>query len=373
MFFRKNKKKGFTLLEVMVSIGILVTILAIVTKLLFDFSKSAYRVSFQMKNTENIRIIFRKIEKQLMNARSVIYRYDITTARGNITELKGNCRQQVSPYGAISCFDSGKLKSGNQMLIVSLPVFHRGTTDQTPLMRSDPGTVDTAAASTYKTLSVDDYVSPPLGTIPNYPYKSLPTLGDYRTSDPLDVNRAASENDVVIMYKDSKKNLRLYQLPSSVVDTTAGSPFVNKPFSRYSDETNYQYKGEILGAKLAENIEDTITTYTDANVRKEVDYDLFTYYTSTEELPYSVGSSEKGKLVTIGNPVTPTQVAQVLAVRVKITKASDYDVKFNDPVDATNRPRETITDINSPNYFKKRIDEKTKESLFRLSRADTIN
>lgn len=370
MFFRKNKKKGFTLVEIMVSISILVTILAIVTKLLFDFSKSAYRVSFQMKNTETIRSIFRKIEKQLMNARSVIYRYDIATARSNsITDLREGCREQVSPYGSTPCVVSGKLKSGKEILIVSLPVMNRssaGGATQDPIMDPSSGVVNSNAIPTYQTVSVNDYIPPIGGQIANYPYKSLPTLGDYKTSDPLDVNRVDSENDVVIIYKDSKKSLRLYQLPSRVLETTG--PFINQPFSRYKDDTSYQYKGEIRGSKLAENIEDSFTVIDPVtSMRNEVDYNLFTYYTPTEELPYSSGSTEKGKLVTAGNPVTPSQVAQVLAVRVKITKASDYDVKFNDPIDTTNRPRETSSAL------KKRIDEKTKETIFRLNRSDTIN
>jgi len=372
MFFRIKKKKGFTLVEILVSISILVTILAIVTKLLFDFSKSAYRVSFQIQNTETIRNIFRKLEKQLINARAVIYEYDIVTARANsITQLKGDCKSQVSPFGSINCVNSGKLKSGNDMMIVSLPVYNRDLTSQSPEYKSGVGN-EGIVTGNYGTV----YSTPAGGIFPNYPYLSLPNLGDNLTSDPLDVNTTASANDVVIVYRDSKKNLRIYQLPSKVLDTRPTSVNINKPYSRYEDESAYSYKGEILGAKLAENIEETITGFDNNYIRTETPYDIFTYYTPTKELkvePANTVVVDKGKLVpatstlSASEVVTATDVAHVSAIRIKLTKASNYNYLHRDPINTTLRPYE-IT-----NKDKKRIDEKTKETLITLNRSDTLN
>ena len=370
MFFKRKKKKGFTLVEILVSISILVTILAIVTKLLFDFSKSAYRVSFQIQNTETIRNIFRKLEKQLMNARAVIYQYDIVAARANsITQLKGNCKSQVSPFGSIDCVNNNKLKSGNDMMIVSLPVYNRILTGQSPEYLSGPGYQGIVTGS-YGTV----YSTPSGGNFTNYPYISLPNLGENLTSDPLDVNTPASANDVLIIYRDSKKNLRIYQLPSKVTDIRPTSVNNGEPFSRYLDDTTYVYKGEILGSMLAPNIEETITGFDNNNIRTETPYDIFTYYTPTRELkvePANTVVIDKGKLVpgtsTLAEAVTATDVAHVSAIRIKLTKASNYNYLHTDPIDTSIRPYEiTVKD-------KKRIDEKTKETLITLNRSDTIN
>ena len=372
MFFKRKKKKGFTLVEILVSISILVTILAIVTKLLFDFSRSAYRVSFQIQNTETIRNIFRKLEKQLMNARAVIYQYDIANARSNIiTQLKGNCKSQVSPFGEINCVNSGKLKSGNDMMIVSLPVYNRNLTSQSPEYLNGVGNEGIVTGS-YSTA----YLTPTGGIFANYPYTSLPNLGENLTSDPLDVNTPASANDVLIVYRDSKKNLRMYQLPSKLIDLRPLSVNINKPYSRYLDDSTYVYKGEILGSMLAPNIEETITGFDNSNIRTETPYDIFTYYTPTKELkvePANTVVIDKGKLVPgtstlpTADAVTATDVAHVSAIRIKLTKASNYNYLHTDPINTTLRPYE-IT-----NKDKKRIDEKTKETLITLNRSDTIN
>ena len=383
MFFKIKNKKGFTLVEILVSISILVTILAIVTKLLFDFSRSAYRVSFQIKNTETIRNIFRKLEYTFIRSRTVIHKYEIERARPltlSINELKGDCGDPNSTsYTSVSCmetpafnaasFSTGLkiLRSGKDMIILSSPVYSKLLTDSTDKIDVSPG-IETI---------------PPLSIkYGYYPYTSLPNKGDYLTSDPLDVDQApgsgpaytnASKNDVFILYRDGKKNLRMYQLTSLAVVPVGSPNHGGTPYSRYQDgflpdgiTPKYSYKGNILGAKIATGIEKTITTFNNSGVRIETPYDIFTYYTPTEELKFedNGGTINVSSKLKSGTDLEKVAIGQVTAVRVKLTKSSDYDVKFSDNV---------TSGIYEPSTYRKRIDEKTKETLFRLNRVDTLN
>lgn len=393
MFFKIKKKKGFTLVEILVSISILVTILAIVTKLLFDFSRSAYRISFQIKNTETIRNIFRKLEYTFIRSRAVIHKYEIERARPltlSINELKGYCGNptNATSYTSVSCmetpafnaasFSTGLkiLRSGKDMLILSAPVFSKS-----PLDAIDK--IDTAQSGMIETISGIGGLASIYGY---YPYNELPTHGDYLTSDPLDVDQppgigpaytTASKNDVFILYRDGEKNLRMYQLPSLAVVPNGSTNHQGTPYSRYQDgflpdgtTPKYSYKGNILGVKLASGIEKTITTFNNAGGRIETPYTIFSYYTPTKELkfeddgitnPFAKNVSAKLKSATVEEK---KEIGQVTAVRIKLNKSSDYDVRFVDNF---------TSGIYEPTQYKKRIDEKTKETLFRLNRVDTLN
>lgn len=377
MFFKIKKKKGFTLVEILVSISILVTILAIVTKLLFDFSKSAYRVSFQIKNTETIRNIFRKLEYTFIRSRAVIYKYEIERGRaGLITNLKGDCGDHgTTSHSPIDCLEGTSpnkfLRSGKDMLILSAPVLSKAHTNITT---DTIDRIDTDASNQKETI--------PTGYGYPYPYLDLPNKGDYLTSDPFDIDQApgtwplypnASKNDVFILYRDGKKNLRMYQLPSFALVPAGSVTHSGKPYSRYQDgflpdevTPKYSYKGNILGAKIASGIEKTITTFNNAGGRIETPYSIFSYYTPTEELKFednggTINVSSKLKSATDTEKVA---IGQVTAVRIKLTKSSDYDVKFTDNM---------TSGIYEPTIYKKRIDEKTKETLFKLNRVDTLN
>lgn len=395
MFFKRKKKKGFTLVEILVSISILVTILAIVTKLLFDFSRSAYRVSFQIKNTETIRNIFRKLEYTFIRSRTVIYKYEIERGRpGTVSELKGKCQSQIAPFFApITCmevqptnlpFDSGLnvLRSGKDMIILSAPVFSKAHTDVTT---DTIDRIDTAQSGGIETIGTIIGSGGLIDIYGYYPYTQLPKHGDYLTSDPLDVDQppgigpaypTASKNDVFILYRDGERNLRMYQLPSlAVVPTVGAVTHQGEPYSRYQDgflpdgiTPKYSYKGNILGVKLASGIEKTITTFVN-DVRTETPYNIFTYYTPTEELKFednllAANAKNVSSKLKSATDDEKKAIGLVTAVRIKLTKSSDYEVKSSDNV---------TSGIYEPSTYRKRIDEKTKETLFRLNRSDTIN
>ena len=75
----KKRAFGFTLLEILISMSILITITGIITKALFDFSRTAYFVTSQIKSNELLRSTFTKLEQKLFASSSVIYQYNLGT------------------------------------------------------------------------------------------------------------------------------------------------------------------------------------------------------------------------------------------------------------------------------------------------------
>lgn len=294
---KKNKlRKGFTLVEILVTISILVSISAMLTRMLFNFTRDAFVITSQMKSNKMLTDAINRIEGLKRDSVAILPSY-------NIGVYKPSTPLKYCP----SCITSNKVLSTDKAVVLVVPVPTRCTTGGTC------------------TIGMQDYEFQDVSVFRN----SL--KGGYLTADPYyeapvpDSSTNSLPNDVVILYKDdriletnSASTLRMAQFISGRKDSNSVQ------YSREMNQGNL-LKTDINSIKIASNIlngrSSVPTQYATAPqaVKDLFITKVFTYLTDGGELPYT------------GTPFTIDQAKTIRAIKVTLVMKDDFsDVKVKD-------------------------------------------